>query len=68
MQVKYGTYEDWRPNGWFASLMFGLKSLTIQFRPTYWVLYTVCPPGKPGTIRLYIGPFEFQYTNYKNAK
>ena len=49
--------DDWRGNGWYVA---GRKWL-IAFRPLNWHLGIVRPPGKPGYLRGYVGPFEFEW-------
>lgn len=54
--MKAGRFSDfWRGNGVFVSGSCWL--IAIRWR---WRLAFVCPPGKPGYKRWYIGPVEIE--------
>jgi len=54
--VKKGRFDDtWHGDGWHVSTH--RWTIAIRWR---WHLYFVRPYARPGTSRLYLGPFEFE--------
>lgn len=60
--IRSGTmYDPWNGDGWFIALSTtnGHFTFAVRYR---WHLRYVKPPGKPGYRRVYIGPFEFEWS------
>ena len=57
------TFTDpYRGDGWFAAKRTKFGTFLFAVRRS-WNFYAAKPPGKPGYWRVYIGPFEFEYSS-----
>lgn len=66
--IKYGRMSDfWHGNGVFASLITDTGHKLVAIRPLNWRIDRVEPPAKPGYVRWYFGPFEFELFNKKSC-
>ncbi len=61
---RHGLFHDfWRGNGAFVSfrLSRGYLLFAVRWR---WRLAVKRPEAKPGVTRVYIGPFEIEWTRF----
>ena len=57
---RAGRYVDfWRGNGWYFAWICG-RTNAVTIRPRHWYFEIVRPHGKPGYLRIYVGPIELE--------